>query len=141
MLIGYEGGMLSAIWLLGYASAVKVTQEYIAPDAPREGRIVGAAFAVVEAAVPVAVDETAAAHVSVTFGMLVGEESWATRRGYRILQETTWETKEEKAPARNDISIRAKERIEITCQVERAKMKVRRSFELAVRCSFALSGV
>lgn len=67
MLIGYEGGINNAICESGNARAVSVTVAYIAPEAPKLGRISGTVlFAAVVAAAP-DVAETAAAQVSTFF--------------------------------------------------------------------------
>ena len=73
--MGYDGGMLRAICPSGYASAVIVTQEYIAPEAPSDGRILGVATRGAAAAAGLALAATAAAHVSVVFGAWVGDAS------------------------------------------------------------------
>lgn len=98
--MGYEGGMNSAIWESGNASAVIVTAAYMAPDAPKLGRMSRVfLFAAVFPAADAVVAATALAHVSVFRAVFVEEASSATRRGYRNLALTIWDTKPEKSPA------------------------------------------
>jgi hypothetical protein len=67
MLIGYDGGMKSAICESGNASAVTVTVAYIAPEAPRLGRMCGIDFWATVVAALLEEAESAEAQVSTFF--------------------------------------------------------------------------
>lgn len=73
--------MNRAICESGNAKAVTVTVAYIAPDAPRLGKISGIVFFATAVAAGLDVAVTAAAQVSTFFEFCACEASWATRRG------------------------------------------------------------
>jgi hypothetical protein len=71
MLIGYDGGMNNAICESGNARAVTTTVAYIAPEAPRLGRISGIDFLATAAALVLDAAATAEAQVSTFFVLFV----------------------------------------------------------------------